>query len=109
MKKLVSIILTLTIVSSAFALNITSANAEEIPTNETFLDVFKSNSTLAWYDEFEGNTVDETKWEIAKGWGRVEETFGEDTYLCSEMGYSIITGEHYHLQMLLLQQGNRLH
>ncbi len=26
-------------------------------------------------------------------WGRVEETFGEDTYLCSEMGYSIITGE----------------
>lgn len=26
-------------------------------------------------------------------WGRVEETFGEDTYLCSEMGYEIITGE----------------
>ena len=26
-------------------------------------------------------------------WGRVEETFGEDTYLCSEMGYQIITGE----------------
>ena len=26
-------------------------------------------------------------------WGRVEETFGEDTYLCSEMGYAIITGE----------------
>lgn len=26
-------------------------------------------------------------------WGRVEETFGEDTYLCAEMGYQIITGE----------------
>ncbi len=26
-------------------------------------------------------------------WGRVEETFGEDTYLCSEMAYAIITGE----------------
>jgi beta-glucosidase len=26
-------------------------------------------------------------------WGRVEETFGEDTYLSSELGYSIITGE----------------
>lgn len=26
-------------------------------------------------------------------WGRVEETFGEDTYLCSEMGYQIVTGE----------------
>jgi beta-glucosidase len=26
-------------------------------------------------------------------WGRVEETFGEDTYLCSQMGYQIITGE----------------
>ncbi len=26
-------------------------------------------------------------------WGRVEETFGEDTYLSSEMAYSIITGE----------------
>lgn len=26
-------------------------------------------------------------------WGRVEETFGEDTYLCSEMAYAIVTGE----------------
>lgn len=26
-------------------------------------------------------------------WGRVEETFGEDTFLCAEMGYQIITGE----------------
>lgn len=26
-------------------------------------------------------------------WGRVEETFGEDTYLSSEMAYAIITGE----------------
>lgn len=26
-------------------------------------------------------------------WGRVEETFGEDTYLCSEMAHAIITGE----------------
>ena len=26
-------------------------------------------------------------------WGRVEETFGEDTYLCAEMGYQIVTGE----------------
>lgn len=26
-------------------------------------------------------------------WGRVEETFGEDTYLCSEMAYAIIIGE----------------
>ena len=26
-------------------------------------------------------------------WGRVEETFGEDTYLSCEMAYSIITGE----------------
>lgn len=26
-------------------------------------------------------------------WGRVEETFGEDTYLASEMAYAIITGE----------------
>lgn len=26
-------------------------------------------------------------------WGRVEETFGEDTYLCKEMGVAIISGE----------------
>ncbi|MBR2876333.1 MAG: glycoside hydrolase family 3 C-terminal domain-containing protein, partial [Clostridia bacterium] len=26
-------------------------------------------------------------------WGRVEETFGEDTYLSSELGYQIVTGE----------------
>lgn len=26
-------------------------------------------------------------------WGRVEETFGEDTYLSSEMAYAIVTGE----------------
>ena len=26
-------------------------------------------------------------------WGRVEETFGEDTHLCAEMGYQIVTGE----------------
>ena len=26
-------------------------------------------------------------------WGRVEETFGEDTYLSCEMGYQIVTGE----------------
>ncbi len=26
-------------------------------------------------------------------WGRVEETFGEDTYLSSEMAYAVITGE----------------
>ncbi len=26
-------------------------------------------------------------------WGRTEETFGEDTYLCSEMAVAIITGE----------------
>ena len=47
MKKIISIILTLTIVSSAFALNITSANAEEIPTNETFLDIFKDNAATS--------------------------------------------------------------
>lgn len=29
-------------------------------------------------------------------WGRVEETFGEDTYLSSQMAYAIITGEQNH-------------
>lgn len=29
-------------------------------------------------------------------WGRVEETFGEDTFLSSEMAYAIITGEQNH-------------
>ncbi len=29
-------------------------------------------------------------------WGRVEETFGEDTHLSSEMAYAIITGEQNH-------------
>ncbi len=29
-------------------------------------------------------------------WGRVEETFGEDTYLSSKMAYAIITGEQNH-------------
>lgn len=29
-------------------------------------------------------------------WGRVEETFGEDTYLSSQMAYAIISGEQNH-------------
>ena len=32
-------------------------------------------------------------------WGRIEETFGEDTYLSSQMAYAIITGEQNHGDM----------
>ncbi len=78
MKRIISIILTLAIVFSAFALNITSANAEESETSANFLDVFKANSTLAWYDEFEGDKVDRTKWKIAVDEGSCDEINGTE-------------------------------
>ncbi|MBQ5590383.1 MAG: glycoside hydrolase family 16 protein, partial [Clostridia bacterium] len=75
MKRILSLFLSLLMIFSVLAVNGINAFAEETNTNETFLDIFKKNSTLAWHDEFEGNKVDETKWDIAKGWGRVEETW----------------------------------
>ncbi len=62
MKRIISIILTLTIVFSAFALNISYVNAEEENTTQTFLDRVKEDYDLVWSDEFNGDTLDTTKW-----------------------------------------------
>jgi len=64
MKKILSIILVLTIVFSVFSFNITSVNAEETNTTETLLDRVKSDFDLVWSDEFNGDTLDTTKWQF---------------------------------------------
>ena len=48
MKRILSLFLSLLMIFSVLAVNGINAFAEETNTNETFLDIFKKNSTLAW-------------------------------------------------------------
>ena len=73
-KRLVSIMLALALICSCVAIGTMGVSAE----NETqgFLDRFRNDATLVFDDEFDGDKIDETKWEIASGWGRIDGTYG---------------------------------
>ena len=62
MKRFVSIILSMLIVVSA--IGTLPALAEEKATSETFLDRVRSDFDLVWSDEFNGDTLDTTKWKF---------------------------------------------
>ena len=64
MKRILSLVLSLLIVFSVLAVNVVTVNAEETNTNETFLDRVRSDFDLVWSDEFNGDTLDTTKWQF---------------------------------------------
>lgn len=64
MKRLLSIVLIFVMVFSALAVNVTTALADDNNINETFLDRVKQDYDLVWSDEFNGTTLDETKWQF---------------------------------------------
>ena len=46
------------------AIGVLSVLAEETPTSENFLDRVRSDFDLVWSDEFNGDTLDTTKWKL---------------------------------------------
>ena len=73
-KRILSIILAFAMICSCAAIGTFGAAAES--ETQSFLDRFREDATLVFDDEFDGDKIDETKWEIASGWGRVDETWG---------------------------------
>ncbi|MBQ5591176.1 MAG: hypothetical protein IIU65_05805, partial [Clostridia bacterium] len=64
MKRLICLVLSLLMVFSVLAVNVVTVNAEENDITETFLDRVKSDFDLVWSDEFNGDTLDITKWQF---------------------------------------------
>ncbi|MEE1018932.1 MAG: glycoside hydrolase family 16 protein, partial [Acutalibacteraceae bacterium] len=73
-KRILSIILAFAMICSCAAIGTFGAAAES--ETQSFFDRFREDATLVFDDEFDGDKIDTTKWEIASGWGRVEETWG---------------------------------
>ncbi|MGN0115785.1 MAG: family 16 glycosylhydrolase, partial [Acutalibacteraceae bacterium] len=75
-KRLLSIILALAMICSCVAVGTIGAAAETESEPQSFLERFRRDAELVFDDEFDGDTLDETKWQIATGWGRIEDSYG---------------------------------
>lgn len=66
MKRIFSLFLTIIIICSALSISSISAVADESKTNNnvgSMLDRIKSDFDLVWNDEFDGDTLDSSKWQ----------------------------------------------
>lgn len=76
MRKLISSILIMAILSCTCLIGSISAQADTTSPNANFLERFKEDATLVFNDDFDGNALDTTKWNYSRGWGRNQELYG---------------------------------